>query len=176
MQKARRWNTSFLYARNGQVDLSLAREVLEGLGRMPLLGAGLPLGLLAKFMQHESLRRLATDSEWVALVRRAMAEMSDMIPDVCPYRFEMVFSCIPDDVCLPAFQGLGGPQRLKVIRRSVYAADDLMPYVKAAVDAVDIPLSQRVALLDDLLEAVEMAPHQRELLGWREALPTGPGG
>lgn len=131
------WRKYFLDIRDKDIPSDLAKEVLEGLQRMPLMGAAVPLALLRKFCTGKRMRALVDDALLIELIGRAMAEMAEMIPAVTEFRFEYLFDFVPQDLGLAAFQRLTREQRAVVLQRGAGAGDKLMPYAQAAIDAVD---------------------------------------
>ena len=173
VETVRRWRKGFLDVFTDQVDLPLAQEVLTALRTMPLLGAPVPLLLLARLCTP-ALGHLASESERIGLLGRAMAEMTDMVDGVTEIRFEYLFAVIPDELGLPAFNALSMEQRLRVIERGRHAGADLMPYVQALVEASDVPHDRSAPVLDLLLECGSMQEQFRKLSGLRASLSPAP--
>lgn len=168
VERVRRWRADFLAKPVQAIDEALAREVLQALGQMPLLFAAVPLALLAKFCGHERLRALASDETWVALIHRAMAESHG---SPAWMRALYLFSVIPPELGVSAFKRLPAAQRLGMLR--LRSNHDHMPYVEALVRDGELPLAQRIAALDRIIELVSSHPGSRrlpQLRAWREQL------
>lgn len=132
----RRWRTGFLSAR--QIDQALAEEVWQGLQRMPLLGAAVPLALLLRFCTP-ALRALVRDEELIDLIHRAMAEMVEMIPSVTEGRFAYLFCFVPPELGLPAFKRLPPHHRAMAVERGFEAEEALEPYQDAVAEPTAPP-------------------------------------
>lgn len=136
IDKVRRWKTDFLNA--DLIDEALALEVWEGLQRMPLLGAAVPLALLLRFCTP-ALRALVRDEQLIDLIHRAMAEMVEMIPSVTEGRFAYLFCFVPPELGLPAFKRLPPRHRAMAVERGFEAEEALEPYQDAVAEPTAPP-------------------------------------
>jgi len=95
-------------------------EVWEGLQRMPLLGAAVPLFMIIKFACMPSRDESITNEQLVQLLHRAMSEMIEMVPGVAHNRVDYVVLRAPVEIGVAAFKRLTPDQREQFLYTGSY--------------------------------------------------------
>lgn len=174
LERIEHWRQSFLN-QEGEVDPGLAREVLDTLLRAPLMGMEASMRLLLKFCTHAPLRAFATDEVLAGLIHRAMAELQVGPGMLDILRVEYLCHEFPEELGLMGFARLSAEQRLSFVEASCGLA--INPYMRAVVQAGDIPPEESAPVLQAMIERLEdddaQHPALPELRELRDTMARG---
>lgn len=141
IETVERWRDGFFLNmdEDEKPDEDLVMEVWEGLQRMPLLGAAVPLFMIIKFASMSSRDKSITDEQLVQLLHRAMVEMVEMVPGVACDRLDYVVLRAPEAFGVAAFKRLTPGQRELLFHTGSFDDPDFEDAYQPYQDALNAP-------------------------------------